>query len=549
MSRFAGSMFFGGTGLVETTVHCDSTADNSAPLQPPFEESEADQDSLIGTPQANEISRRGSPTPSAAGHKDQKRVRVQGGKAAVPKRIVADYDSDDGRIITLKQQGYSDEYVAQKLMDEGRVRYVPKTVGSRWLRLRKALQEVEDEKLDDELSDWHVGEDDELEGVEKVVDEKYQLEVQKVYERKWREVAVVLAEKLRKKKYTAKACKERFDAVKAGTALKAIELDSDQEGRKLMREERIAANKARRAEQAAEAQRLEAEKQRKHQVRQAEHHEKEKERAQKIKEREGVKKMEAEIKEARKREKERSRLAKQARIAHFKAEEEWQKQLRKAEAELYRTLTGKRMQPLPLNAPATGNRKSKRAVKKSAMYQDEDDTEEDDFGGGSNDDDEEHGYGEKSEDEVSAQEEEDAKTLAAAKIIQPTKPVAPAVKATVTKETLLNARSIMSDAELNALLFERGLPRRGPDESHPEVVARLADADEAATTVELTKLVSKYFDKGKGSKKAKVRRLQEHNAYNSEAGLDGVRSTDPDFQKSYHGYIGDGEDLMEGVLA
>ncbi|KAI7277501.1 hypothetical protein KC345_g6578 [Hortaea werneckii] len=549
MSRFAGSMFFGGTELVETTLHGDNTADNSTPLHTQLEESEADQDPSIGTPQADDTSRKRSPTPSAAGHKGPKRVRVQGGKAAVPKRIVADYDSDDGRIITLKQQGYSDEYVAQKLTDEGRVRYVPKTVGSRWLPLRKALQEVEDEKLDDELSDWHVGEDDELESVEKVVDEKYKLEVQKVYERKWREIAAVLAQKLRKKKYTAKACKERFEAVRAGTALKAIELDSDQEGRKLLREERIAANKARRAEQAAEAQRLEDEKQRKHDARQAEQHEKEKEREQKIKERQSVKKMEAEIKEARKREKERSRLAKQAKIAQAKAEEEWQKQRRKAEAELYRALTGKRMQPLPLDAPTAGNRKSKRTAKKSAMYQDEDDTEEDDFGGSSNDEDEECGDGEESEDEVSAQEEDDAETPAAAKVTQPTKPVAPVVKATVTKETLLNARSIMSDAELNALLFERGLPRRGPDESHPEVVARLAEADEAATTVELTKLLSKYFDKGKGSKKAKLRHLQEHNAYNSEAGLDGVRSTDPDFQKSYYEDIGHGEDLMEGVSA
>ncbi|KAI7548422.1 hypothetical protein KC331_g4418 [Hortaea werneckii] len=549
MSRFAGSMFFGGTGLVETIVHCDNAADNSTPLHPQPEESEADQDPFVGTSQAGESSRQRSPTPSAAVHQGLKRVRVRGGKAAVPKRIVADYDSDDGRIITLKQQGYSDEYVAQRLMDEGRVRYVPKTVGSRWLRLRKALQEAEDEKLDDELSDWHVGEDDELESVEKVVDEKYKLEVQKVYERKWREVAAVLAEKLRKRKYTAKACKERFEAVKAGNALKAIELDSDQEGRKLLREERIAANKARRAEQAAEAQRLEDEKQRKQEARQAEHHEKEKERAQKIKERQSVKKMEAELKEARKREKERSRLAKQAKIAQAKAEEEWKRQLRKAEAELYRTLTGKRMQPPPLNAPATGNRKSKRAVKKSAIYQDEDDTEEDECGGSSNDEDEEYGYAKESEDEVSAQEGSDDETPAATKASQPPKPVAPAVKATVTKETLLNARSIMSDGELNALLFERGLPRRGSDESHPEVVARLAEADEAATTVELTKLLSKYFDKGKGSKKAKVRRLQEHNAYNSEAGLDGVRSTDPDFQKSYHGYNGDGEDLMEGIVA
>lgn len=43
------------------------------------------------------------------------------------------------------------------MIQEGRTRYVPKSVGSRWLRLRKALAEAEDEKLDDELSDWHVG--------------------------------------------------------------------------------------------------------------------------------------------------------------------------------------------------------------------------------------------------------------------------------------------------------------------------------------------------------------------------------------------------------
>lgn len=83
---------------------------------------------------------------------------MQGGKAAVAKRIVADYDSDDGRIIDLKQQGYPDDFVAKKLVEEGRIRYVPKTVGSRWLRLRKALERAEEDKLDDELSDWHEGE-------------------------------------------------------------------------------------------------------------------------------------------------------------------------------------------------------------------------------------------------------------------------------------------------------------------------------------------------------------------------------------------------------
>lgn len=38
------------------------------------------------------------------------------------------------------------------------MRYEPKTVGSRWLRLRKLLERIENERLDDELSDWHEGE-------------------------------------------------------------------------------------------------------------------------------------------------------------------------------------------------------------------------------------------------------------------------------------------------------------------------------------------------------------------------------------------------------
>lgn len=89
---------------------------------------------------------------------DQSNIRVPGGKAAGPKPIKANYDADDARIVDLKQQGFSDEYVARKLRDEGRIRYVARTVGSRWLRIRKALEAKEEEILEDEMSDWHDGE-------------------------------------------------------------------------------------------------------------------------------------------------------------------------------------------------------------------------------------------------------------------------------------------------------------------------------------------------------------------------------------------------------
>lgn len=89
---------------------------------------------------------------------DQSNIRVLGGKAAGPKPIKANYDDDDARIVELKQQGWSDEYVARKLAEEGRIRYVGRTVGSRWLRIRKALEAKEEEILEDNLSDWHEGE-------------------------------------------------------------------------------------------------------------------------------------------------------------------------------------------------------------------------------------------------------------------------------------------------------------------------------------------------------------------------------------------------------
>jgi hypothetical protein len=89
---------------------------------------------------------------------DYSNIRVPGGKAAGPKPIKANYDADDARIVDLKQQGYSDEYVARRLAEEGRIRYVARTIGSRWLRIRKALEAKEEEILEDEMSDWHEGE-------------------------------------------------------------------------------------------------------------------------------------------------------------------------------------------------------------------------------------------------------------------------------------------------------------------------------------------------------------------------------------------------------
>lgn len=110
--------------------------------------------SLLIAPKQHE-----SPQPSLQAHTPGKSFRSSAVKPATPSKVIcANYDSDDARLIGLKQEGYSDQAVANKLAAEDRAHYLPKTVASRWARLKRIVQEIEDKKLDDELSDWHVGE-------------------------------------------------------------------------------------------------------------------------------------------------------------------------------------------------------------------------------------------------------------------------------------------------------------------------------------------------------------------------------------------------------
>ena len=57
----------------------------------------------------------------------------------------------------MKNAKYLEKDIAQRLMDEGRIRYNAKTIGTRYARLKKKLQEKNDELLDADLTDWHDG--------------------------------------------------------------------------------------------------------------------------------------------------------------------------------------------------------------------------------------------------------------------------------------------------------------------------------------------------------------------------------------------------------
>ncbi|KAF2210615.1 hypothetical protein CERZMDRAFT_99232 [Cercospora zeae-maydis SCOH1-5] len=495
--------------------------------------------------------------------------RVLGGIAAISKRICADYDSDDARIIELKQQSYSDEHVAAKLREEGRIRYVPKTVGSRWLRLRKVLEQREDERLDDELSDWHVGEDEELNNIKTEVDKKFEVQFQRLRDRMWKEVSVYLAEKTVKRKYTAKACQERYEALKNGTALLPIELDDDQTTRRKLREERIQAAQARRDAIEQEKKDLEA-------ARLARIEEKKQLKVEEVKRKqlETQKRRDA-VAERRRKKQEKQDMVVQAREAReqylelIRLERDWENEKIRIEREVFKTLTGRN-----LFGKATTPR-DRSGKEKSGMGLDWESEEEDldeTVDSASDADDEEDleradsagNFVPKRPKKIPVKKRAQPVRRASAKQIKLTETQSEdeaddeensaqdpdSSKVRVTKATLLSPRSILNNGELKAILRRRDIsPGWQEDETHAQIVARIQHNDESLNVNQLRALCKQEFIPSSGKKDELIQRLAAHDAERSFAGQNlRMASNDLDFMVTYEGYEGENRKyLVEAV--
>lgn len=102
------------------------------------------------------ISRR-TQSPPTFNSKSYKNHRLTGGRPPLAKKVTADLDSDDELIVKMKQAKYLEKDIAARLTAEGRTSYQSKTIGTRWARIKKVLQQKQDDLLDADLTDWHEG--------------------------------------------------------------------------------------------------------------------------------------------------------------------------------------------------------------------------------------------------------------------------------------------------------------------------------------------------------------------------------------------------------
>jgi hypothetical protein len=380
------------------------------------------------------------------------------------------------------------------------------------------------------------------------VDKKFAVQFKRLHDKMWKEVAIFLADSMSKKKYTATACRERFEALKAGTALLPIELDDDQAGRRIKREERIARARAKRVSMHKAARDAEILNEAKRQARKEAKIEANLRNQERLDKKAEERKLRKAVKEQREKTRTDARHAQLIMLARMRLEREWQMTKLRTEKKIYKEKTGKN-----LNGKVLGY-----AAKRK--YRDDNES-------GSDDDEDDEGNELESDDEEAQMTNEDSSTNEHNKKSprargpdnrpklplrqkkgtkkshpqtqdpNPGVPAAPMVPAPVTKETLLNPRSIFTDSELRDVLRRRTLAPWQPGETHAAVVARIAAADESLNRTELDDLLGNMCESKVGNKARKIRRIQDHDASESFASKEmDLSSSDIHFMRIYKPY-------------
>jgi hypothetical protein len=102
------------------------------------------EDTVISTEPSSRI-------PGTFGRLDRKRGDTL---PAYHKRVSHELDSDDELMMAMREKGFSDRQIAEKLAKDGRIRYDQKSISTRIMRIRLAQAENVDFLLDEGYKEW-----------------------------------------------------------------------------------------------------------------------------------------------------------------------------------------------------------------------------------------------------------------------------------------------------------------------------------------------------------------------------------------------------------
>jgi len=172
----------------------------------------------------------------------QKRYRQDGVTPMAEQHTITMGESwIDVTIMRMKKAAYSNKEIANKLrqQSDGAVDYDPKSIATRAARISKKFSAHVEQRIDDNLSDWHEGEDEALLEAEAKTHFEMHKQIEKIKSKRWEYVARNLDLALKKGvAYSAESCKKRFISLQNDTATIPIELADNPEQRLIDRQQR-----------------------------------------------------------------------------------------------------------------------------------------------------------------------------------------------------------------------------------------------------------------------------------------------------------------------
>ncbi|KAH9871817.1 hypothetical protein J1614_006074 [Plenodomus biglobosus] len=166
-----------------------------------------------------------------------RRDRVKGDcLPAYHKRVVAILDSDDQLLMDMREGGFSDRSIADRLAQNGGIRYDPKSISTRIMRIRLAQAANVDFLLAEGYKEWEIQDDNLLMQAFAIADIETNYEIERIRAWRFRKVSEYMRRLNKDALFSAKACRERYNAITGGTAAIPTEEDDDPDTRRAERE-------------------------------------------------------------------------------------------------------------------------------------------------------------------------------------------------------------------------------------------------------------------------------------------------------------------------
>ncbi|KAI8937092.1 hypothetical protein NX059_006307 [Plenodomus lindquistii] len=155
---------------------------------------------------------------------------------AYHKRVTAILDTDDQLMMDMRDLGYGDKAIADRVAKNGGIRYDPKSISTRIMRIRLAQAANVDFLLSEGYKEWELEDDNILMQAFAIADIEINYEIERIRAWRFRKVSEYMRRLNKDALFSADACRERYNTLTGGTAVIPTEEDDDPDTRRADRE-------------------------------------------------------------------------------------------------------------------------------------------------------------------------------------------------------------------------------------------------------------------------------------------------------------------------